>query len=487
MLVKYLLLLMHRLLAVFRRGKVTSLGDQGAVFLLDKAGLVDATPAAQAMIAGFGHLPDRDAILAVLAPQFPDLAACLAQDDRVGREFAHLDNPHMRLLLDWPGGRLRLSLQGDPLAAEMAVLRDMAQMGPHLAWRSDKAGRVTWANGRYRDHWIAKFGTDLSGLADQRLFAVHGDGPCRLPLSQDWFDITTIRQDSGALHFATDANALVRADQDRQDFIQTLGKTFAELAIGLAIFDKGRRLVTFNPALLDMTRLSFDFLGARPSLDDLLDRLRENRILPEPKDYASWRDRFTAVETAARNGTYREVWTLPDGQAFRVTGRPHPDGAFAFVFEDITADLSLTRRFRSDLETGQAVLDALPDAVAVFTTAGTLVMFNRAYSILWATGGDQGLEHRAITGEAESWQNRCTGAPDWAGLQQFIHHIGPRQPWAEEVVLTDGRLIHCHASPIAGGMTMVRFIPAPRGLPILQKLMQPDPTIRVVKGLGGAG
>jgi PAS domain-containing protein len=170
--------------------------------------------------------------------------------------------------------------------------------------------------------------------------------------ADQWFDVLSVPQEQSTLHFATDASAAAHADQDRQTFVQTMGKTFAELSIGLAIFDKQRRLVTFNPALLDMTRLGFEFLSTRPAIDTVLDRLRETRMLPEPKDYASWRDQFTAVEAAAKNGTYREIWNLPDGQAFRVTGRPHPDGAFAFLFEDITADLSLTRRFRSDIETG---------------------------------------------------------------------------------------------------------------------------------------
>jgi PAS domain-containing protein len=211
-----------------------------------------------------------------------------------------------------------------------------------------------------------------------------------------------------------------------------------------------------------------------------LDRLRETRILPEPKNYASWRDRFTAVETAARNGTYSEVWNLPDGQAFRVTGRPHPDGGFAFLFEDITADLSLTRRFRSDIETGQAVLDALPDAVAVFSTAGNLIMYNRAYGALWGMQAARGIEVRLISAELAIWQSRCASPVDWTDLQQFIHQLGPRQDWSDDAMLEDGRLVRCSASPIAGGMTMVRFVPVPRNAKVLRKLTQPDPAIRAI-------
>ncbi|MAJ04508.1 MAG: hypothetical protein CMH03_07285, partial [Marinovum sp.] len=46
----------------------------------------------------------------------------------------------------------------------------------------------------------------------------------------------------------------------------TLGKTFAEMSVGLAVFDQNHRLVLFNPALIDLTLLGADFLSERPIL-----------------------------------------------------------------------------------------------------------------------------------------------------------------------------------------------------------------------------
>jgi hypothetical protein len=72
----------------------------------------------------------------------------------------------------------------------------------------------------------------------------------------------------------------VRADQDRRGFVQTLGKTFSDLPIGLAILNKARQLAMFNPALLDMTELPVTFLSTRPTIDMVLDRLHELRVMP---------------------------------------------------------------------------------------------------------------------------------------------------------------------------------------------------------------
>ncbi|NDW60289.1 diguanylate cyclase, partial [Yangia sp. PrR004] len=82
-------------------------------------------------------------------------------------------------------------------------------------------------------------------------------------------------------------------------------------------------------------------------------------------------------------GRYQETWSLPSGSVYSVSGRPHPDGAIAFLFEDITAEITLTRQFRSELELGQSILDHIDDAFAVFGTDGSMVYSNTAYHTMW--------------------------------------------------------------------------------------------------------
>lgn len=363
----------------------------------------------------------------------------------------------------------------------VSLLKDIDAFAPQLIWQTDMQGKIIWSNAAYRteiERWDGDLPSPLSTVAasrDMQRIEIAGAQP-------RWFDVVCVAKDSMTLFFATDATALMRADRNRRDFVQALGKTFATLSIGLAIFDKNRQLAMFNPALLDMTRLPVGFLSAMPKIDTVLDRLREMQMMPEPKNYSSWRDQFTAVESAAKDGTYSENWSLPDGQTFRVTGRPHPDGAFALLFEDITAEVSLTRRFRSDIETGQAVLDSLPDAIAVFSGAGTMVVANRAYGQLWDVSPELMLDRREVLSEVSTWQDSCVASPMWTQMRDFIQRIGTRKPWSDDAMLVDGRHLRCHAIPIAGGMTMVRFVIAPAMRPILQKLTQIDPAIRVGKG-----
>ena len=126
------------------------------------------------------------------------------------------------------------------------------------------------------------------------------------------------------------------AEASLRRFVETLTETFAHLPIGLAVFDKNRRLGLFNPALTELVKIDAVWLAGRPSLRDFLERLRETRQMPEQKDFASWRRKLSELEEGAREGTYEESWQLPSGKIFRVTGRPHPQGALAFLFEDIS-------------------------------------------------------------------------------------------------------------------------------------------------------
>ena len=209
--------------------------------------------------------------------------------------------------------------------AELRTLRANTSAAPFLLWRQNTAGQVVWVNQAYLD--AARRLTNVDSGAwplpvifpqlqhltlpianEARRIAVSGPGE----EPESWYDchVSTVGDD--ILCTAIPADEAVRAENRRREFAQTLTKTFAELAIGLAIFDRSRRLVLFNPALLDLTNLATDFLASRPSLFSFLDQLRENRVMPEPRDYRSWRKSMSDLEVAASDGTYSETWSLPD-------------------------------------------------------------------------------------------------------------------------------------------------------------------------------
>lgn len=462
------------------------------VFLFDGEELVDATtPARSLLAAAGGPAPPWPRLMAYLEARIPEAGAALAALAERGRlRLSAPEGPGFVIEAEWIRGLTRLTLRaGDDavlpdrltlraLESELAELRHLADAAPILVWRQAPDGSVTWANRAYlalaaeRQPEGEVFTWPLPRLfeAGPAEVAAGAAGRRRARLAEGaggprWFDLHSQPAGRDHLVYALPADAAVQAEAALRDFVQTLGKTFAHLPIGLAIFDRRRELQLFNPALADLTRLEPEFLAGRPTLAAFLDRLREKRMLPEPRDYRSWRQRLTALEQSAAAGHHEETWTLPGGQTYRVTGRPHPDGAVAFLIEDISAEITLTRRFRAEIETGQAVLDQLEEAIAVFSPGGVLTVSNAAYGRLWGIDPSVAPGQIGILDALRAWQARAHPAPLWGAARDFVATRGGSAPAgpAGEAELTDGRRIACRFAQLQGGSTLIAFRLLPEG------------------------
>lgn len=458
-----------------------------AVFLFEDRELVDATGPARTLLDSAPlHGSDWARLVAFVTPRFSNFESALASLPHRGRVDLSTtgDRPQqLRLVAEDVNGLARITLI-DPEAEgrgllvdalshrafedELETLRKSLDRLPALAWRESESGSVTWANRAYmlQSQALSQEAEGLIWPLPQifpRIEAAPSEGARRtkLDIGEDktlWFDRFTYPLEGGTLQFAIPADAAVRAERSLRSFVQTLTKTFADLPIGLAVFDRQRKLQLFNPALIDLTQLSTEFLSARPSLYAFLDRLREARMMPEPKDYRSWRLQMTELEQAAAAGFHSETWTLPGGQTYRVTGRPHPDGAVAFLFEDITSEISLTRRFRADLELGQEVLDHMQEAVAVFRPSGDLALSNGAYDRLWGVEPSTTLARVTILDSVRIWQQDCEANVIWSEARNFCFKAGEKPCIRGEVRKRDGTVLACQFSAIGGGAMIARFM-----------------------------
>lgn len=458
----------------------------GALFLFDSDVLIDSTPSARAILSA-SPAPGTpwQKLMAYLTPLFPEIETHLSSLAVAGTiSLASEDEAHQPILLvaELRGGLTRISVIDSENASrhpgqdamvhhamtdELTFLRSILAQAPLLMWREREDGEVIWANAAYllKAADLLPSGQDLTwplprlfdrtaskqGAAGQRQKLRFPDGKV------SWFDLVSVADGTGHRVFAIPADTAVMAETTLRDFMQTLTKTFAHLPIGLAIFDSQRQLQMFNPALLDLTGLPPDFLSLRPSLLSVLDALRDRKMVPEPKDYRGWRRQITDMERAASSGVYEETWNLPGGQTYRVIGRPHPNGALALMLEDISGEITRTRRYRADLELGQSVIDSMDEAVAVFSETGTLVMTNIAYSRLWSHDPSVNLSGDGIKSLAKYWRTLAAPSPIWSEAEEFVGTIGDRDTWTAEARLLDGRRLLCRFQPLSGGATLVGF------------------------------
>lgn len=458
-------------------------GEAAIALIFDGTTLVDATPEGRALLAGpalRGGAWDR--LRAALVPRFPDLDAALLRLPSEGAILlsASPGNGGRRqvLRLEHLGGLTRLRLAAPQsgvtpsieaycaLADELEELRGMMAVAPLPVWRESAAGEVVWANADYLRLASERLepGEDI-GWPLPALFAAAA-GPARTRLdgpggAAHWFDLDRREVAAGTVCHALPADAVHKAETGLRDFMQTLVRTFAHLPVGLAIFDGQRQLHLFNPAFLDLTGLPVDFLSGRPRLAAVLDALRDGNMIPEPKDYRAWRKRLAELERTGVAEAHEETWSLPGGQTYRVSARPHSDGGVALMIEDISTEMTRTRRYRADLELGQSVVDALGEGIAVFSAAGQLVMSNDAYGALWGHDPAQRLIETDVSALSAHWKIMAPPTPVWRRIEDFVSapasSSGERAAWIADVRLSDGRLIACRVAPLASGATLVAF------------------------------
>lgn len=392
-----------------------------------------------------------------------------AQDDSGLVLRAHFTHglTHLRLVDTRAEGSLvaldRLSFAA--MRDELDTLRHVVGHVPVLAWRKDETGRITWANTAYIDAYLA-VDAGQCGLTWPIPDLFDGKAPDELArLSLDmgdhlsWFAHCMVADDQGALHFATPIDLAVQTETSRREMMQVLTRAFACLPTGLALFDKDRRLQVFNPALVDLTGLDPLFLAARPSFEQVLFSLRELRMLPEPKDFGTWRREISEMERAAETGVLTEEWCLDNGRIYQVSGRPQPGGALAFFFEDVTSDATLARSLRAEIDMGQAVFDGLQDAVVTFSGAGDTLLSNARYRQLWGEDPCNDLADAGFRDALALWSTTSTSTKFWDDLSRFAFSRSEDMLLSGTVCLLDGTTLGVQARRLRQDYLMVTFRP----------------------------
>jgi len=454
-------------------------GPHGMHFLFCDLDLEHATDQARSVLSRGSGETDWHALRAALTARFPGLpdGDALRNLDKLTIHAAALDDLAV-LHLEREQEMTRVVIEDDFLAhanavheiksveTELHTLRLATSSSPYPIWLIGPDGKIRWHNTAYQTLTDAAraseeetneplFLLDPEELDEKR--TVRASIRIEETGLTEWYNVTATQVDDSTIYHAVDINAVIEAEVAQRNFVQTLAKTFAHLSIGLAIFDRNGQLALFNPAMVDLTSLPVEFLSGRPGLLAFFDRLRDNRVMPEPKNYSSWRQEISDMIAAATHASYQETWTLDTGHTYRISGRPHPDGAVAFLIEDITAEISLTRNFRAELELGQSLMDTFEDALAVFSAAGVLTFCNAAFREMWGMDPEGSFADVTIVDSLKEWQAQTEPDPAWADMRDFVMKVGERASWEADVVHKSDGPYTVRLSPIASGATVIRF------------------------------
>lgn len=242
---------------------------------------------------------------------------------------------------------------------------------------------------------------------------------------------------------------LKRADQNHSE-------TLNRLTTAVAIFDSTQKLRFYNQTFARLWELDTVFLDSAPDNNLLLDRLRSQGKIAERPDWRRWKDSVLSAYRAVQ--PHEDLWHLPDNRTLRVMANPEANGGVIWVFENLTEQIDLESRYKTEVKVRGETLDNLAEGVAVFGRDGKLKLFNPAFLKFWgldpSTFGPE-THISTIRAQCEAFSKNSP----WADLMADITGFdGSRHDRSGQAELTDGTILRYALIPLPNGQVMVTFV-----------------------------
>jgi PAS domain-containing protein len=227
------------------------------------------------------------------------------------------------------------------------------------------------------------------------------------------------------------------------------------LTAGIAVFGPDRRLLHYNTACAKYFGLPLQWLNAGPLADDLFDRLRELRRIPEQRDFHAWKRNYLDIFKSADRHDH-QLWHLAGGPSLRVTVQPHRLGGVAVIVEDISDMLNLQGSYKSLMRMQKATLDTIDDAMAIFGPNGRLQVCNLAFQAQWRLSDADIFVEPHVNRLADISATRLGPDEVWSTVTSGIASHEP-QRLGGMVARADGRVLSIALERLPGGSTLATF------------------------------
>jgi PAS domain-containing protein len=412
------------------------------------------------------------------------LDACLSGPDRATLATA-LDGLRKDGATFWlriRSGSRRLVVRGRPIGRHAAIFlhpeipksdidhQAILDALPIPVWLRDKNLRLCWANDAFVEavgassvEHAATLGTPLD--RSERELALAARDAAKPVTAKRYAVVQGVRRalclsshplpEGPIIGAAVDLTAAAeergRLHPDADGYVHALN----QLSLAIAIFGPDRRLVFCNREYARLWTLEKDWLATHPTEGEILDRLRELRLLPEQRDFAAWkRERLKIFDTPRR--IVEELWHLPSGIALRVIARPRPTGGLLYLFEDVSEQLRQEAAHNAFVKVQQATLDTLLEGVAVFGTDGRLRLHNSAFARQWGFMPDDLTDSPHLNAIAEACSMRFGGQPTWKIVTSYVTSLAPEfLPRPIDIERTDGKTLSLCLTRLPDGSTLV--------------------------------
>lgn len=298
-------------------------------------------------------------------------------------------------------------------------------------------------------------------VSERRL--IDQDGKATL---MDMHEIPLESIGGGTLGYAID-----RSEQESDPEVAP-AKTGAEEAVledlptAIAVFNKDTRLEFANLAYSQLWGLDREWLLSGPDLGEILEKLRDQRMLPEVADFRVFKEeeiaRFRVMSSPLVN-----MMHLPDGRSLRHRIAPSGNGGLVHTFEDQSERLDLKRSYKELGAVQVETLDNLHEGVAVFGSDGRLKLHNPIYAELWEISEEVLKDEPHLTDVLDATRNlvpppvdmEAWTDEDWTAHKALISaRLLSRTQRDGQLTLRNGTVIDYTNVPLPDGAVLLSYL-----------------------------
>jgi signal transduction histidine kinase len=261
----------------------------------------------------------------------------------------------------------------------------------------------------------------------------------------------------GLIGFAIDQTALEETHSELARHIAAHDDVLQSLGTGIVIFGPDRRVKFFNSAYRDQFELDAQFLRSEPTIDEVLDSLRERRQIAEQADFRNYKQEF-ARHIMSIIGPFEELMHTPGGRTFRMVATPHPMGGVILTYEDVTDRLALEASYNTLIQVQRETIDHLYEGIAVYGGDGRLKLHNSAFARMWSLTDDELAGQPHVAKVVDLVAKFFTNRKDWPLLRErIISEVADRELRNLRIERSDKRVIDVAAIPLPDGGRLFKY------------------------------
>ncbi|HET6161656.1 MAG TPA: PAS-domain containing protein [Dongiaceae bacterium] len=388
-------------------------------------------------------------------------------------------NKRLRLQRQEQGGARRLWIddvsetltQVDEAKAAVRGFMELLDRLPMPIWCRDESLAITYGNQAFHrlvdlpPGEAVKSGRDINSAARalaaraQKLGIVQSESQQQVVGGKRrLFDLNEAPLPTGALiGFALDQTALEDTHSELARHIAAHDDVLQSLGTGIVIFGPDKRVKFFNGAYRDLFEMDPQFLQSEPTIDEVLDSLRERRQITEQADFRNYKQEF-ARHIMSIIGPFEELMHTPRGRTFRMVATPHPMGGVILTYEDVTDRLALEASYNTLIEVQRETIDHLYEGIAVYGSDGRLKLHNSAFTRMWSLTEDEIANQPHVSKVVDLVAKFFSGRKDWPAVRErIVSEVAERELRNLRIERSDRKVIDVAAIPLPDGGRLYKY------------------------------